>query len=71
MEGVCKQNGTCRAKVCTAPRRLFIYLEGTCNFWTPLRDPSPKPPIQCPHQTKKGTNLLLFEFRTIYLLIKT
>ena len=31
--------------------------------WTPLRDhPPPKPPSQCPHQTKKGTNLLLFKF---------
>ena len=28
--------------------------------WTPLRDhPPPKPPFQCPHQTKKDTNLLI------------
>ena len=31
--------------------------------WTPLRDhPPPKPSFQCPHQTKKGTILLLYEF---------
>ena len=41
-------------------RRVFnLYILG----WIFLRDHSPpKPPFQCPHQTKKGTNLLLFEF---------
>jgi hypothetical protein len=36
-----------------------IYLMG----WKPLRaHPPPKLPFQCPHQTKKGSNLLLFGF---------
>ena len=33
-----------------------------CSSDLPLRDYlPPKPPFQCPHQTKKGTILLLFE----------
>ena len=29
--------------------------------WTPLRAPPPKPPFQCSHPNKKGTNLFLFQ----------
>ena len=45
-------------------RRLFFCLGWHVYFlgWTPLRDfPPPKPPFQCPHPNKKGTNLLLFQ----------
>ena len=39
--------------------RRHVYFLG----WTPLRDQPPsKPPFQCPHPSKKGTNLLLFKF---------
>ena len=40
-----------------------LFLKGTYTFWAPLRDhPPPKPSFQCPHQTKKGTDMLLSEF---------
>jgi len=36
---------------------------GTYDFWagTPCPPPPPKLPFRCPHQDKKGTNLLLFQ----------
>ena len=48
---------------------FFIFLGRNVYSlgWTPLRDhPPPKPPFQCPHQTKKGTILLLSEFTWNY-----
>ena len=37
-------------------------LIGTYDFWAgPSSPPSLKPPFRCPHQDKKGTNLLLFQ----------
>jgi len=49
---------------CNPIQEAVFFLATRLLFgWTPLRDhPSPKPPFQCPHQTKKGTILLLFEF---------
>ena len=44
---------------------LFISFGRHVHFLgcTPLRDHSPpQTPLQCPHQTKKGTNLLHYEF---------
>jgi len=44
---------------------LLFILDRHVYFlgWAPQRDhPPPKPPFQCPHQTRKGTNLLLFDF---------
>jgi len=51
-----------------AHQRSCCLQEGVCFGWhvfflgwTPLRDPPPKNPFQCPHPNKKGTNLLLFQ----------
>jgi hypothetical protein len=43
--------------------RRLLFLEGTYTFWgrPPCPPPPPKPPFRCPHQDKKGTNLLLFQ----------
>ena len=54
---------------------FFFFLSGWRVYflgWTPLRDhPPPKPPFQWPHQTKKGTILLLLNSASICILIKT
>jgi hypothetical protein len=44
-------------------RRLFFGRHVHFLGWTSLRDhPPPKPPFQCTHPDRKGTNLLLFKF---------
>ena len=51
-------------------RRRFFFGQARILFGVDAPE-GPPTPFQCPHQTKKGTNLLLFNSVSIRILIKT
>jgi len=64
-KGQCASKARGACVVCTTKQEAPMF----GNFWAWGPQP-PKPPFQCPHQTKRGTNLLLFNSVSICILIK-